>query len=231
MRFIRYRRPGVAGTIVALGLLVGFALTPVTAATTYVKDVYVSGGYEHQVDGRTCVAASTAMMLNFIARRDLRLDQMAILRYAQPRDALNDRTQQGSDPLGWSRAMTHYSTTTGRSFAYRWEAYSTETGALKRAARLIASTNKPVGLTVSSGTHAVVMTGFEASRDPRTGDFQLIAVWISDPNGSSHKRYTAADSPTNRYLELDATAAYDAAWYRQYVIVVPEERIALARAG
>ena len=212
-----------------MGLLVGLAITPATAASTYVKDVYFTSGYERQVDNRTCVAASTAMMLNFIARRDLRLDQLRILRYAQPRDALNDSKQRGTDPLGWSKALTHYSDETGRTFGYRWEAYDSELGALKRAARLIASTDKPIGLTIDNGGHAVVMTGFEASRDPGDGDFTLLAVWISDPYGASHKRYTAASSPTDRYLELDATSAYDAAWYGKYVIVVPEDRVAMSR--
>jgi hypothetical protein len=229
MRPIRVRRASIAALAMAVGLLASVALVPATAASPYIKDVYFSGGYESQVDSRTCVAGSTAMMLNFIARRDLRLDQMRILRYAQANDALNDKVQRGSDPLGWARALTAFSGATGRDFGYRWEAYGTELGALKRAATLIAATSKPVGLTVDNGRHAVVMTGFEASRDPRQGDFQLIAVWISDPIGSTHKRYTASNSPTDRYLELDATATYDAAWYRKYVIVVPEDRIALSR--
>jgi hypothetical protein len=229
MRSIRSRRPGVAALVIAVGVLVGAGIAPVTAATPYVKDIYLSAGYERQIDGRTCVAASTAMMLNFVARRDLRLDQYRLLRYAQEHDALNDATQRGSDPLGWSRAMTRYSSTTGREFTYRWEAHATESAALKRAARIIAATSKPVGLTVMNGRHAVVMTGFEASRDPRQGDFTLLAIWISDPIGSSHKRYSASTSPTNRYLELDATAAYDDAWYGKYVIVVPEDRVAISR--
>ena len=231
MRGNRDRRPGIIALLAAVCLLLTLAITPTTAASTYVKDVYVSGGYERQVDGRTCTAASTAMMLNFIARRDLKLDQLRILRYAQPRDALDDDVQRGTDPLGWSLALTHFSSATGRSFAYRWEAYGSELGALKRAARLIAATDKPVGLTVMNGRHAVVMTGFEASRDPNKGDFTLVAIWISDPLGSSHKRYAAADSPTNRYRELDATTTYDRAWYDKYVIVVPEERIAMSRSG
>ena len=231
MRLARDRRTGPFALVTALGLLLGLAAMPATAASTYVKDVYLSTGYERQIDGRTCVAASTAMMLNFIARRDLKLDQMKILRYAQPRDALDDAVQRGTDPLGWSRALTHFSSATGRSFSYRWEAYGSELGALKRAARSIASTSKPVGLTIMGGRHAVVMTGFEASRDPRNGDFTLIAIWISDPLGSAHKRYATADSPTTRYRELDATTTYDRAWYDQYVIVVPEERIAVSRSG
>ncbi len=231
MRKIRYRRPGAAALLIAAAVLVGAAFAPVSAATTYKRDLYFSAGYERQVDGRTCVAASTAMMLNFIARRDLKLNQLSVLRYAQVNDALNDAVQRGSDPLGWSRALTQYSSATGRDFAYRWEAFGTESAALKRAATLIASTNKPVGLTASDGRHAVVMTGFEASRDPRLGSFELIAVWISDPIGNAHKRYAASSSPADRYLELDATATYDAAWYRKWVIVAPADRVALSRTG
>jgi hypothetical protein len=222
-------RSGIVALILAPAILLGVLIGPVTAAGPYVKDVYFSAGYERQVDSRTCVAGSTAMMLNFIARRDLRLDQMQILRYAQAHDALNDAVQRGSDPLGWSRALTRFSDRTGLSFGYRWEAYTSELSALKRAAASIASTNKPVGLTVGHGTHAVVMTGFEASRDPRRGSFTLYAVWISDPIANTHKRYAPSSSPVDQYLELDATATYDAAWYRRYVIVVPEDRIALSR--
>jgi hypothetical protein len=212
----------VAALVLAFAVIAGVAPTRVSAAGPYKMDLYFSGGYERQVDGRTCSAASTAMMLNFIARRDLRISQLSILRYEQPRDALNDARQHGSDPLGWSRALTHFDYLTHRSFLYKWEAYATESAALKRAARQMAFTGKPVGLAVWNGRHAVVMTGFEASRDPRLGDFKLNHVWVSDPYGSRHFRYSAADSPLNRYLQLDATPAYDRAWYGKYVIIVPQ---------
>lgn len=214
--------PRVAGLLLGLLLLAGAAPASSTAATPFTMDLYFSSGYERQIDSRTCVAASTAMMLNFIARRDLRLSQMAILRYAQPRDALSDQVQRGSDPLGWARALTHFDYRTGKDFTYKWEPFSTESAALKRAAQQIAVTGKPVGLVIAHGRHAVVMTGFEASRDPRAGDFTLTYVWISDPYGSSHRRYTAAGSPLDTYLALDATPTYDRAWYRKFVIIVPQ---------
>lgn len=214
--------PRLAGLVLGLALAAGMAPTSTQAATPFAMDVYFSAGYERQVDSRTCTAASTAMMLNFIAGRDLRLSQMSILRYAQPRDALNNSVQRGSDPLGWGKALTYFDTRTGSSFTYSWEAYGSEAAALKRAALQIAVTGKPVGLVIWNGGHAVVMTGFEASADPRTGDFTLNYVWISDPLGSSHKRYTATGSPLDRYLALDATAAYDRAWYKKYVIVAPQ---------
>lgn len=219
------RRPAVPA-IVALALAIGLlsSASPVPAsAGLYTKDLYFSAGYERQIDSRTCTAAGTAMMLNFIARRDLNLNQAYILRWAQPRDALDDDVQRGSDPLGWSRALTYFSTKAGKgAFTYRWEAYSTEYISLKHAAKVIAQRNMPVGLLVSNGKHAMVMTGFEASADPRKGDFKLINVWISDPYGAKHQRYAAADSPLNKYLELDAIYDYyDKAWYGRYVIVAP----------
>jgi hypothetical protein len=161
------------------------------------------------------------MMLNFIARRDLGLSQRSLLRYAQNHDALNDRTQRGSDPLGWSKAATYFSVRTGKPTTYRWEAYTTRYGTLKRAARLIAATRKPVGLLVAGGKHAVVMTGFRATADPRKGDFRLTAVWISDPYGARHSLYGVDNTPFRKYWELDATAKYDKAWYGKYVIVAP----------
>jgi hypothetical protein len=221
-QYVTRRLAGVAGMVLALALVAGLSPSDSDAATPFKLDVYFGSGYERQVDNRTCTAASTAMMLNFIAGRDLGLNQMGILSYEQPRDALNDKKQRGSDPLGWSRALTYYSSRTGTSFTYDWEAYGSESAALKRAATQIAVTRKPVGLAIMNGRHAVVMTGFEASSDPLLGAFTLTHVWVSDPSGSSHVRYTAAGSPLNQYLELDATPTYDEAWYGKYVIIAPQ---------
>jgi hypothetical protein len=222
LRTIIRHIPRLAGLVVGCALVAGVAPTPTDAATPFKMDLYFGAGYERQIDARTCTAASTAMTLNFIARKDLGLSQMDILRYEQPRDALNDAKQRGSDPLGWSKALTYFASRTGTNFTYMWEAHTSEYAALKRAAKQIAVTGRPVGLVTLNGGHAVVMTGFEASRDPRQGDFKLTYVWISDPIASSHKRYTAAGSPLDKYLELDATPTYDKAWYGKYVIIVPQ---------
>jgi hypothetical protein len=219
------RRLAAVAVLLALSLATSIAPRPAAAAwggDGYTRDLYFAAGYERQVDNRTCTAAGTAMMMNFIAGRDLGLNQMTILRYEQPRDALNDRVQRGSDPLGWSRAATYFSRYTGRPTTYAWKAYTSEYAALKVAAARIARYGKPVGLVVQHGRHAVVMTGFKADRDPNRGDFRLRSVFISDPYGYRHLAYRAADSPLNRYLELDATATYDRLWYGKYVIVVPQ---------
>ena len=208
--------------ILALLAAASIGAAPVGAAAGSTRDLYFTSGYERQVDGRTCTAASTAMMMNFIARRDLNLSQMAILRYEQPRDALNDSVQRGSDPLGWSRAATYYSRYTSRPTTYAWETYTSEAKALQRAARLIAWTGKPVGLVVQNGQHAVVMTGYTASRNPLDPWFNVGTVAISDPYGSHHYWVNAPYSPLNPYYETDATTTYDRLWYGKYIIIAPQ---------
>ena len=212
---------GSLSLAMVLGLLASLGVAPVSAGS-FVRDVYFAAGYERQVDSRTCTAASTAMMLNFIGRRDFGFNQLNILRWEQAHDALDDAVQRGSDPLGWSSALTRYSTWTGKpAFTYRWEAYSSESAALKRAVQAIATTRMPIGLLVYHGTHAMVMTGFEASADPRTGPYKLLNVWVSDPKGYAHRSYAGTDSPLSTYLELDATLTYDRAWYGKYIIIAP----------
>jgi len=192
------------------------------ATTVSRRDVYFAAGYEHQVDGRTCTAAATAMMMNFIAGRDLNLGQLFILRYEQPRDALNDAVQRGSDPLGWSRAATYFSRRTPHPTTYAWEAYDSEVVALLRAARQIALTGKAVGLLIDHGTHAVVMTGYTATRSPLHGQFAVLSITYSDPNGVHHQAVAAASSPLDRYYQTDATPTYDRLWYGKFIIVAPQ---------
>jgi len=220
----RSRRPLLLTALAGLVMLVTAGAAPVAAKGGWTsRDVYFAAGFERQVDSRTCTAAATAMMMNFIARRDLNLGQLFILSWEQPRDALQNAVQRGSDPLGWARAATYFSNRTPRPTVYNWEAFGSERSALRRAARQIALTGKPVGMLVDHGTHAMVMTGFTATGDPaRTSDFRLESIWVSDPNGSAHRAYHADTTPLDVYRETDATPWYDAAWYGRYIVIVPQ---------
>jgi len=204
-------------------LFATFIVLPIqaSAAGEFAYDTYFTSAYERQIDSRTCVAASTAMMMNILNGRDLNLNQMSILRYAQEHDALNDASQRGSDPLGWAMAATRFSRYTIRPTTYRWEAYSTESAALRRAATQITRYGKAVGLLVQHGRHAVVMNGFTSTRDPLNGQFKVTGVWVSDPFGARNTYYSAAGSPLDTYLQLDATTTYDQAWYGKYIVIVP----------
>ena len=58
----------------------------------------------------------------------------------------------------------------------------TRQNALKKAARLMRKTSKPVGLVVWRGAHAWVMSGFTATADPaHSKDFTVTSVWVQDP--------------------------------------------------
>ena len=220
------RRFRLAGSLVlATGIVLTVAIAPAQADSVYRKDLYFRDGYERQVDSRTCTAAAIAMMANFIVGRDLDLNQRAILRYEQERDALNDDVQRGSDPLGWSRGATAVTDFVGAGTTYAWVAHARQNAALRSAAWNIEHFGKPIGLLTKHGKHAVVMTGFEATADPDSGrDWTLLAVYVSDPLGASHARYAPANtSPLNRYWELDATAYYDRQWYNRWVMVVPRD--------
>ena len=220
-RFLRIRRL-VLQLPLAFVLAVFVALPlQASAAGQYEYETYFSSAYERQIDSRTCVAASTAMMMNILNGGDLNLSQSAILRYAQPRDALQDSVQRGTDPLGWERAATRFSKYTVRPTTYRWEAYATEAAALRRAAVQITRYGKAVGLLVQNGAHAMVMNGFTSTQNPLSGSFTVTGVWVSDPLGSRNTYYTAANSPLNKYLQTDATPEYDQLWYGKYIVIVP----------
>ena len=201
-------------------------VTPTPEVTTFKKDVYFAAGYEQQIDGRTCTAASTAMMMNFLVQKDLKLNQMTILGYEQPRDALKDSVQQGSDPLGWSLAATHFSVAAGVPTTYAWKAYSSKSLALNAAAVAIATYGKSVGLVVWNGGHAIVMTGYIATGDPAAGPFTLNSIYTSDPYTSGatvgkHRSSSVASFAFGWYLQHDATATYNKAWFHKWVIIVP----------
>jgi hypothetical protein len=60
--------------LVLVSVLIGLWLAllgpvPASAAVGYSREVYFAGAYEHQIDSRTCTAASTAMMMNMPDRR------------------------------------------------------------------------------------------------------------------------------------------------------------------
>ena len=67
--------------MITVGAVPAAAATPtMRTSEAFTRDLYFTGAYEHQVDSRTCTAASVAMMENLIARRDLNLPQLNILR-------------------------------------------------------------------------------------------------------------------------------------------------------
>jgi hypothetical protein len=128
-----------------------------------------------------CVGASMQMMLNMIepgrdrsARTQLRLQRLA-RSWSGPRPGGGDR--QGASVRGWASGLNIMG-----AGPYRLVGTETLGGALKTAARAIATTGKPVGLLVWRGRHAWVMSGFTATADPlETNDFRVTRAIVHDP--------------------------------------------------
>jgi hypothetical protein len=65
---------------------------------------------------------------------------------------------------------------------YRIARAGTRQNAIRKAARAMRKTGKPVGLVVWRGAHAWVMSGFEATADPaHTNDFEVTHIYAQDP--------------------------------------------------
>jgi hypothetical protein len=128
-----------------------------------------------------CVGASMQMMLNIMNVRDdrtaagqRRLQQLARGLSGPTRAGFQ---RKGAGVRGWSAGLNELG-----AGPYRIVGAATLEEALRLAAGSIRETGKPVGLLVWGGRHAWVMSGFQATADPRrTSDFEVTAAIVLDP--------------------------------------------------
>jgi hypothetical protein len=112
-----------------------------------------------------CVGASMQMMLNIMggadrsAKTQLRLQKLARALSGPTREGFE---RKGASVRGWTDALN-----TLDAGPYRLVGTDTIDEAMRVAAISIRDTGRPVGLLVWAGRHAWVMSGFEATADPR----------------------------------------------------------------
>jgi hypothetical protein len=173
--------------LLALSALFGLQLVavapaaPVGAAETFRIDLASKGDFVAQTNFVQCVGASMQMMLNMInekddrtARTQLRLQELARDLSGRRGDG---RERRGASVRGWSAGLNQLN-----AGPYRLVGTDTLDQALHLAAASIRETNRPVGLLVWRGRHAWVMSGFQATADPRTtSDYTVTAAIVMDP--------------------------------------------------
>ncbi|CAN5578742.1 hypothetical protein BH23CHL6_BH23CHL6_00010 [soil metagenome] len=165
----------LAGLVAALLFI---AAAPAEAAWGGRYSVYSRGSFSGQVTNYTCVGASIQMMLNMIRgeRDKSAARQMRYWRYARNHSRYLS-SNKGADPRGWALALRHF----GAGY-YRMGKAPTLQASLRVAAKRMRVTGKPVGMLVAHGGHAWVMTGFEASADPkRTDNYRVTGVQAMGP--------------------------------------------------
>jgi len=149
----------------------------------FAMNLYRRGDFVAQYNFELCVGASLQMALNMATddSRTSRADQQRLWEMA--RDT-SFSPFGGANPRGWTATLNELGIG-----PYELVSIPTFEGALDVAAEAIRATKRPVGLVMWRGRHAWVMSGFEATADPRTfDDFDVTGIRVLDPlypHGSS----------------------------------------------
>jgi hypothetical protein len=175
--------PRVACLIATL-LFSAHAAAPEAAASGgpggYHFDLYRSGVFVRQYRWTWCVGASSQMMINIVlGTSDARVSsQRTLVQYAMNHDRIRWSNTGGSDATGFAAALNNF----GGGGTYHVVTSTNFRQAVRRAAKSMRLTGKPVGLLVMGGRHAWVMSGFDATRDPKgTHSWEVTAVYVLGP--------------------------------------------------
>ena len=202
---------------------------PSTAAAewTGTYSVYTRGSFSQQYTDYTCVGASVQMMLNMIKGRT---DRSASAQRTYWRFGRNNGRYKpgnnGVDPVGWVAALERFGAGDySINLANRYQP------GLKTLAARMRAEDRPIGLFVHHGGHAWVMTGFEATADPRrTSSYRVTAVQVMGPlypdgtiGGRSYdpgpRTWLTAKQLRKKFTPLQWRRAPE--WNGRWVAVVP----------
>ena len=155
-------------------------LRPRPAPGPFAMDLYRAGDFSHQATKDWCVAGSTQTMMNIMrsGRNDHSVRTQERI-YLQGRRFSPDKRRLGPigvDLLGWAEVLNR------EGFGpYVVDGAGTRRAAIRKAARALRITGRPVGLVTWRGAHSWVMSGFTATADPAwREDYEVTAVNIED---------------------------------------------------
>jgi hypothetical protein len=155
-------------------------VAPTATTAQFRVNLAKDGDYVRQANFVQCVGASVQMMLNIMepgadrTRQTQRRLQVQARGFSGPRP--DGRVRQGAGVFGWAAALN-----LNDGGAYGVVGADSLDEAMRLAAIAIVQHKRPVGLLVWRGRHAWVMSGFEATGDPRRGDFRVTKAYILDP--------------------------------------------------
>lgn len=155
-------------------------LRPRPAPGPFAIDLYREGDFVHQATKDWCVAGSTATMMNIIGkgkpRRSAAFQRRLYERGRQLSPLKGKLGPIGVDLLGWAELLNK-----GGYGPYVVDGAATLEGAIRKSARALRVTGRPVGLVTWRGAHSWVMSGFTATADPAfSRDFLVKKVHIQD---------------------------------------------------
>jgi hypothetical protein len=172
-------------------------------------DLYRRGTFTTQKSWLWCTAADVQIIRN-ITRHETDHGATSQRRYFDWMRAHNRYSlplSAGVDAAGWTAGLRHF--VDGR---YRLVASKTFAAALRSAVTNLRRTNLPVGITVSHGNHAWILTGFTATADPlKTATFTVTSVRVVGPLYGLQSR-NGYDMPPDTKLTPAQFAHYFTPW-------------------
>ena len=181
-------------------------LQPRPAPGAFAMNLYRKGDFMHQADKYSCVAGSTQTMMNIIdegsPNRSIAFQQRL---YQRGRELSPNKRKLGPigiDLTGWAELLN-----TGGYGPYVVDGAATRRGAIRKAARALRTTNRPVGLVTWRGAHSWVMSGFTATADPAySRDFKVKKVYVQDTWYPYVSTIWGASRPPNALVPVAALA-------------------------
>jgi len=232
-----------AGLSILLAAALAAPLTTAAAAKPFRMNLGDRTDFVRQYDPNWCIAASMQMMLNIVLPRKndaSQKTQTALIELARSfKRSASSATgstpslptnfkPRGASGRGWAMGLTklgagHYRITSAPTFE----------SAVELVARSIRATGRPAGIVVWNGTHAWVVSGFEATADPLTSAaFDVTALVVMDPwYPRSTRAYGASPKPMTTLSVRELKKEYQP-WSRpnrtsantgRYVLLIPYE--------
>jgi hypothetical protein len=165
-------------------------LTPKAASGPFEISLATRADYVPQYTFEWCVGASLQMARTMVSgyRNESRRSQERLWEMARDR---SPSPYGGANPIGWTAALNDLGLG-----PYELVSLPTFSEAVTTAARALAETRRPVGLVMWAGRHAWVMTGFEATADPRRdADARVTRVRVMDPLYPHGSRWGPSPAP------------------------------------
>jgi hypothetical protein len=205
---------------------VGPAVQPATAAGiprwTGGVDLYRSGVFTTQKTWLWCTAADVQIIRNIAdhAADHTRSSQQRYFDAMRAHNRYDIPVADGVDPAGWTYGLRHFVDS-----RYRLVSSTSFNAALRTAVTNLRKTNLPVGITVSHGNHAWVLTGFTATADPATTThFTVTSLRVVGPLWGLQSRTYGYDMRPDTKLTPWQLAGFFTPWHYAKVRMAWEGR-------
>lgn len=174
-------------------------------------DLYRSGVFTTQKTWLWCTAADVQIIRNIADRQadHSRASQQRYFDYMRAHNRYGIPVKDGVDPAGWTAGLRHFVDS-----RYRLYASGSFDSALRAAVTNLRLANLPVGITVSHGNHAWILTGFTATADPATTTrFTVTSVRVVGPLWGLQSRTFGYDMRPDRKLTPAQLKTFFTPWH------------------